>query len=180
MRSGCSASATGASESLASVRAGADSAPSASSEASGAGRREHRLPQARDSVRPAPRRFRAPGPRLQARRPRGLFERLGEAATPFRPLRGRLRRVAPCAQARHRFDRPRGAFGWPDLGLKLARRPQRVRLRLHSGTQRRPRSPRPARQSRDSPKIRDDGRTSARRTARSAGADQAPGAATRE
>ena len=68
MRSARAVSSAGASESVASVRAEVHPIPSASSaKPREAGRREYCLPQARDSVRPAPGRFQGFGPRLQGR-----------------------------------------------------------------------------------------------------------------
>ena len=130
----------------------------------------------------------AAGPRLQARSPATRwFERLGEGGRGLTSVR--LEECGGVAPRWRRLETIRPALlRFRAAGPRLQRIASSASTDRWSPaapptdcprTQRRPRSPRPTRQSRDSPKIRDDGRTSARRTARSAGADQALRAATR-
>ena len=195
MRSGRAVSAAGASESVASVRAEADSFLPPRAKPRVAGRREHWLPQARDSVRPAPAAF------------SGAWTSASGSVVGHEGSNASVRRGAQSPSASsERSEAQLGALHWREFENSIRPAPQRfrapgARLQARSSTtrrlgferlvqrgsmrlphapsthcprtQRRSRSPRPTRQSRDSPKIRADGRTSARRTARSAGAGQA-------
>ena len=189
MRSGCAVSATGASESLASVRGGADLGPSASSEASRGG--------ASGASAAGSSRFGSTGSpafsgawtsasgSLVGHEGSGSNASVRAALIPSASRKDEARRGHPCGQIPDSIRPASRRFRAPGARVRTLRAARIDHLRRALPTsclraQRRPRSPRPTRQSRDSPKIRADGRTSARRTARSAGADQAPGGATRE
>ena len=180
VRSGSSASATGASESLASAAVGAIEASGEFEGASGAlaaGSSRFGstgLPAFPDAWTSAP-------TSLAGAEASGSNTLVGAAkgSPPFASgTSGGASALSVGANSRGDSSGPAALSLSRTAGLKLARRPQGRRLRRPPG-QPRPRSPRPARQSRDSPRIRADGRTWARPKARSAGADQAPRAATR-